>query len=479
MLINVARSLEEAHSEDLDREMGKRILQIYVVGGRMDLVARGMLFQSREVYGVDGQTDYVRMIQQIFNSHTFTAEEVPAALEGLQYGKITGVPYVAAGVGILEAALGSPKFKGVADDLLRRLSHEESALEVVSTELPLTLLKYFHALNDETSMRTVGRLLAINTAAQEDKIGLPALNQSYKLLRVEKNHQRIAFDIVRQYVRRAPDKPAARAVAYFTKEIGPEAGERLEIANQFSGFIGRLDFVVFADAVNETATLLQTIMEAYGQRNNKPPLKRLNLVYDNLRVRMEEKTRREFAGHLQQVAKNIVSLGKAHESSAGKPDGLVKGSDAPRNGVDVWRFAGGHVARGRALPIKLTAVADPLPFGDAAPDLLRGYAATAAELLYQAAEHPPQKYAPAQFTVELDSLLNSITLEAEANKTLQRQLAIDLQRLAELVVMIYKEGDVSAVEEDSRLGKRLEAGQQEPRTPLEMLRFFYGKFLRS
>jgi hypothetical protein len=233
--------------------------------------------------------------------------------------------------------------------------------------------------------------------------------------------------------------------------------------------------------LHQTTELLYTAAEAYSKRE-KPTLKQLQAVANNLRIRMEEKVRRQFARDLQQVAKLLVVLGKVHEggTSSGSKyvDGLLKGTEAPRTSVDVWRSMGGYIAHGRSIGLKFQPGDTPSPLGNTSPDLLRTQAAAAISVLGSAYKITPAgKWSAEIFTSELDNIIANLPVEGEEARELRRQVAIDAQRLSELIPIIFKEGDTSAVEDDSRIGKRIDAQQHEPRGVIEMLRFFFGYFL--
>jgi hypothetical protein len=75
---------------------------------------------------------------------------------------------------------------------------------------------------------------------------------------------------------------------------------------------------------------------------------------------------------------------------------------------------------------------------------------------------------------ELDSLWGEISLHRQ--RDLVRNLAIDFQRVAELIPIIDQHGNAKALDDDGGIGRKLDENKQRPANTLEFYRFVYGYF---
>ncbi len=57
-----------------------------------------------------------------------------------------------------------------------------------------------------------------------------------------------------------------------------------------------------------------------------------------------------------------------------------------------------------------------------------------------------------------------------------RNLAIDFQRVADLIPIIDEQGNLKALDDDSGIGRKLDANKQRPANTLEFYRFVHGYF---
>ncbi|MCU0513957.1 MAG: hypothetical protein MUE40_15480 [Anaerolineae bacterium] len=479
LLVNVARTAQETLLTTLPPPAPRCVLQILLALGRYDLLARAILDQSRHLYGLERQTEALRTIQTAFARTPMEPALAPAVLERLEQHDISGLALRAVTAGLLDAPERAPLLRPSAEQLLQELEEAPQWLVYLPLELPLALLRAFLEYDDDLRLKRAVRLVASSAAAAEDKAGLAALSQMYKRLHADTPRRRLAFDLVRQYVRRAPDKPARRAVTYYTRDLGEEAGAALETAYQFSRLTGQLDFAAWALLLNHTAELLQTLAEHYPKKGEKPALRRLQTVGENLRLRSEARQRAPFAAALAGLLHALLQLAQQHTTRSPKATrrtgALISGGELPRSGVELLRFAGGHLARGRAFPLALAAPAAATPLGDHSPAVLQQHAEDALYILQNLLLVPAD--APWSLTTlgaELDNLLTTLQLPIEDGRALVRQMALDCQRLAELIPLLCEGVDAALADDSSRLSQRLAAAQQEPRTGPELLRLLAG-----
>jgi len=483
-LLSIARTAHDTLMDRLPPPAPRAVLQLMLAGERYDMLSRGMMNMARDVYGVERQADYVRMIQEVFAQTPLTPDQASPALTALELTGLTGIPFMAAQSGVLEGAKWSPELRLKAEKLLAAVLDHPDYYEMMPPEVTYNLVRYFYEVGDEAKLKQAGYVAATNAAVQqEDKAGLQTISQSYKLMRLDTVRQSIAFEIIRQYVRLADEKPAQRVLAFYSKELGDEATGRFNMAYNLSGFMGRVSFDIYIDALHQTAEVLQLLVEAYMKKAEKPSLKRLQTSLDVFRGKMDGHARNSLSADLKRMGQALVGLTKQHETRSGvftkQADPLVKGTQTPRSSLDVWKAMGGQIARGRLLALKLTPGTDVSPWGELGltPTTLAQYVASATDVLESALKTSPTKWTAAQITNELESLQGQLPT-SDATRERLRRAAIDFQRIPDLVKMLVDEGDVNALEPESRLGKRLDAQQQEPRNALESLRFYAGTLER-
>lgn len=483
-LLSIARTAHDTLMDRLPPPGPRAVLQLMLAGERYDMLSRGMMNMARDVYGVERQGDYVRMIQEVFAQTPLTPEQVTPVLTAIELTGLAGIPLMAAQSGVLEGAQWSPALRPQAEALLDETLNHPDYWELTPPEVTYNLVRYFYEIGDDEKLKQAGYVAATNAAIQPmDVPGLQTISQSYKLMRLDKPRQKYAFEIIRQYVRLAKEKPAQRVLSFYSKELGNEAAGRLNIAYNMSGFMGRIAFDVYIDVLHQTAEILQLLAESYMKKADKPTLKRLQTTLDTFRIKMDERGRKILSEDLKRIGLTLVGLSKQHDVRGGlfvkQTDALVKGTQAPRSSLDVWKAIGGHIARGRTLPVKLTPGTAASPWGELAltPTTLAQYVAATANVLESALKTPPIKWTPSQIATELDSLQGQLPAGDKTRERLRRA-AVDFQRIPDLIKLLVDEGDINALEPESRLGKRLDMQQQEPRNALESLRFYAGTLER-
>ncbi|MGB1286416.1 MAG: hypothetical protein ACPG7F_07790 [Aggregatilineales bacterium] len=477
MLAKVASAFPDEHLKKLRHHGGRSVLQLLLAGNYHRALLRQMTTQSRDLYGTEHQERYFRVIFKIFAETTLSVEQAMTALKALEDKDISAIVLMAAKIGSLQSTGWADEMQDIADAQLRQLERSDTYKKVLHPEVALTLLQYYQENAITTGIQGATQLTAEISAQSDDKTGLAAIQRAYKLLSHNKKTRVLAFTLLQKYVHIAPEKPAKHVTRYYSKELGSSAAERLDMSYRFSSFMARMDLETWAGALNITVELLQTSATAYARKDSAPSLKRLLAIADNMRLRLDEQQRKAFADALIRSGKLIVMAGKQHESYSHSDfkhlDAVLKGTADPHSIVDVFRAAGGHLSRGQQYHLRLKPTSTATPLGNAAPAELLVSLGVAGDILEGTLRALPVTEAVSwtnqQVTKEFDSLRRN--LHGAHTRELLRQLAIDLQKIAELIVHIQSNGDNSVMDASSRTAKRIDSGTTEPASTLEMYRY--------
>lgn len=470
ILLNLARAVH-ARLEHLTPDEARYVLQLFLACRRVDLVARSMVEQARDYYGADRQEAYVASIHRVFAEIQQTPSEARKTLETLSDNGIKDAPLMIAVCGTLEASQYAPELKDYAQEISDEITSAERYVSILPATALMSLLQYFMRNPDEKRLYYCAILTAKLVAQLEDKTSLSTLSQAYKLLNPDKSN--VAFELLRQYARSASPKTAERVVSYYGKELGGQAESRLRIAYEFSLFMGREALASYAPKLHTSAEMLQALLETYYAKD-KPSIPFLDALIENMRVRIDSAKHLHFANGLQRMARALVHIGKPEGKT-----GTLSDPKAPKHALDVMRLAGVHFSQGKVNALKLRAEKPLSPLGNSTPQQWVNEVNDCAELLRSAANAFPMgkslSISAAQLTEELDALLKS-QASTEVS-TLSAQLGQDWQRLAQSVLLLVKDSDTSVLQDESRMGKKLDSQSQQPRNSLEFLRFVYGFWL--
>lgn len=481
-LATIAHTLSEEQALKLKPPGPRLVLQLLLIGDRYDWLAGAMKQQSLDIYGADGQAAYLRMVMRLFAGTPVSAKHSLAGLKSLEKRNVRDMAMLVAVIGSLRGTDWAPEMTNLADNALKQLQQHEDTLRFLHPEVPLTLLQFYIETDNTAKVRETARLIPLVTVEKPDKIALTTINQAYKSLTTVPDLRTIALLMLQQYLHSAPEKPAQRVVSYYSQSLEPAQVERLEMTNQFSVFMGRMDLETWASVLEMGVALLEASAGAYVLKSNMPSHKKLKAVADNMRVRMDSSVRADFAGDLLELGRLIVRIGRTHASQSSTDykhmDAVLKGVSDPRSIVDTFYATGGFLSRGRHIHLNLKPNTSASPFGDMLPADVQLYLSLLVDILQGALRAlpagKPVTWTSEQVTHEMESRLK-ITRTPD-RQAMVKQLAIDLQKLAELIIHIQREGDNSVVKPDSRIGKRLDEGSAEPGSALEFYRFFAGAF---
>jgi hypothetical protein len=470
-LLPLVKSLDASDMDDLS---ARQHLQILLVLGEYADVAHGMIQQARERYIGDLQPKYVEMAHKLFAQTPLSAEEALSALQVLQDAGLKGVPMMMASVGALEATNWSPAMAQVADYVNATLQANPDFLEVIHTDAPLALLRYYVEHEDVANAIRVAGFVPV-VAAYHEARGLAAISRMYQLMSWDERARTTGLQLLRRYIRKADDNDARKAVISFGRELGDEVRRTLEVTYGLKQFMGNMSLTHFAPALNATAEFLQDTAAGYIGRGTTSALNAMMDSLEQIAGFIAREQRLEAANWILSLGRAIVALGKGKRTK--NFDVLLAGKADPQSGLDVFYMMGGYFAKGKRFALKLEPRENPLG-NHAEPDFGWNLMDMEAILSGAARAFPPDK--PLKLTAEelrdeLDSMWGDLTTGQQ--RGLLRGLAADLQRVGDLIAQISDQGDAKALEEGG-LAQKIDAGKQRPRSALELYRLMYA-FIKS
>jgi hypothetical protein len=484
ILVRAAQAKAEDTRQAADTEAARYIMQLLLAGQVPEALAHEMMQQSLLLYGGERQGDYVQSVYTAFSETPITTIDALHMLNAISAHKVRDIPLIAAGCGLLVSTKWSPEMQPVAERSIQRLEENPLYLAGIHPELVLELLRFYlkDDLNSaEAHIKRVMDLIPTVAAHKDARVGLAAINDMYKLMRHDSSKRDMAFVAICQYIREADDKPAQRAMGYFGKEYGTDASARLRVAFTFSRMMGKRDLIAYSNAMHTTVEWLIYTNAYYLPRAKAPSIAELTTAVHNIRAGIDVRYRVEFAEALRNLAKAVVLLGDEQQKQGRgrrNAEAIVRGNDEARCTLDVLRAAGGTFARNIVYNVRTQASEASEIFKGLRPsDLYEQVVVTTDVLqsLITAVSTEGHYLTHAEIQQEVAALRGADPSDDLREAT--KSLAADCQYVAELVTDIFRDGNKDAVEDGSRIGKKLDARSQQPRNVLEMYRLVYAALL--
>jgi hypothetical protein len=303
----------------------------------------------------------------------------------------------------------------------------------------------------------------------------------YKLMDWDEKVRIAALELLRRYVRIAPDAEARKAVTAFGREFGAGIQQATETSYAIRRMLDNLDIIEYADFLHSSAEFLYDTALTYADKSRIPTIGSVMNSRDSLGGSLSSSERILLANELNAVGKAMLELGKPWQTHARELDqhieNLLQGRKDPTCALDVFWIIAGYLARGKRQPLKLQRILSQHIFGErTAPRVLDETRIVGAVLQSALTAFPPNHkitLSAESIRDEMDSLWGDIPLEKQ--REIVREFTTDLQRVAELTYLIAASGNPKAME-DGTFARRLEEAAQQPKSTLEMYRFVSGYF---
>jgi hypothetical protein len=457
------------------------LLQILLAYGAYADLASEMLHQARLLYPGDKQTEYVNTVRQIFAETPLATEQIPVALNTIGDGGIRSLPLAMAYIGALEGHEWSSDLDPVAEDVTKMLFDTPAILEVIPSTAMIALLKFHIKRQDVNNTIRVAGLLP-QVAARDGSKGINLIGRMYKMLDWDDRVRVAAMELLRRFVRNAPDEDARRAITGFGREFGQSVQQGLEATYALKKLMDSVDLVSYAEFLHITAEFLQQTALAYVDKSKIPSVGALMNNLDSMGGGLTDAERRVIAQEMLGLGRAVIVLGDQHRANAPRDaekhiDGLLNGTANPTSVLDVFWILGGYLTKGKRYPLKLERLTSVHALGERSAPMLKDESQIINSLLRGALRaFPPDKkitLTTEAIRAEMDSLWGAIPLVKQ--REIVRDLAVDFQRTAELTAIIAGMGGDKAME-DTGAARKLEENTAQPKNPLELYRFVSGYF---
>jgi hypothetical protein len=456
------------------------LLRLLLASGGYKDVANEMLHQARVLYPGEAQADYVAMVQRLFAETPIPIQQMPNALKALNEAGVKSLPLLMAYIGILEAHSWSSALDRIAQQATAMLLDNSNIAKVIPASAMIALLKFHISRKDvDQTIRVAGVMPQV--AIREGSRGINLIGRMYKLMDWDEKVHIAALELLRRYIRIAPDADARKAVTAFGREFGAAIQQAVETSYAMRRMLDNLDLVEYGDFLHATAEFLYDTALTYADKGKIPTVGALMNSLDSLGGGLSSPDRVTLANELNQVGKAILELGKPWQARTRELDqhieNLLQGRKDPTSALDVFWIVAGYLARGKRQPMKLQRVLSQHVFGDrTAPSVLDDTRIVSAVLQSALTAFPANRkitISAESIRNEMDSLWGDIPLEKQ--REIVRDLSSDLQRVGELCYLIAAAGNPKAME-DGSFARKLEEASQQPKSALEMYRFVSGYF---
>ncbi len=458
------------------------LLQILLARGAYEELATELLHQGRLLYPSDKQLNYAAMVRSLFLETPIPVEQVPDALKTLSAKGMKPLPLALAYFGALEQHHWSQLIEQVATELTTLVFSNRLIIEAIQVDLIMQLLQY-HVQRRDTNYTIRVATLVPAAAARRGEAGLAPLIQMYRALTWDDDVRAMAIEALRRYVRRSSDGAAPRAIERFRTELGTEVGAALEATYALRRLMGGEDLADYSYSLHTVAQFLYDTGLTYVDKNNLPSIPGLLSDLDSLNGGLTDDERKAISAALLELVRLVGALSDQHRKvhtreSDDQIDLLLRGEGTAQTVFDLFRVMGGYFARGRRLTARTDRLMSNHPLADRSAPILMREVQQINRLLRAALR---AFLAEAEISLnakavqgEMESLWGDIALYER--RVLVRDLAIDLERIPELMLIITEKVDAKALLDSGGQTRKLDSNKLRPENTLAFYRFMYGYF---
>jgi hypothetical protein len=479
----IARNVatDEGILQHLDDPGPTYLLQILLATGAYVDLANEMLHQARLLYPGDKQNEYLTAVRRIFAETPISAEDIPTALKTIGDTGIRMLPLALAYIGALEGHEFASALDPAAETVTEMILDNRSILELIHPSAMIALLKFHIKRKDVNNTIKLAGAVA-NTATRDGSRGISVIGRMYKLMDWDERVRLARMELLRRFVRDASDEDARKAVNVFGREFGAPVQRALEGTYALKRMMDGVGLAEYAEFLRISAEFLHDTALAYINKDRAPTVGAILNNLESMPGGLTDEDRKVVVRELLGLGKAILVLGD--HARANRPremskhiDALLAGKTNPVTALDVFYVMSGYLTKGKRYNLKLESLAKAHPLGERGAPSLRDDSQISNGLLRGAVRaFSPDRRIVINAEVlrqEMESLWGAIPLGKQ--REIVRQLAKDLQRVAELTALIAEQGNEKALE-DSTLARRLEEGKQQPRNTLEFYRLIAGYF---
>lgn len=460
----------------------RSLLQILLARGAYEELATELMHQGRLLYPTDKQLNYAAMVRSLFLDTPIPVERTADALKILSHKGLKPLPLSMAYFGALEQHRWAHVLDDVAGELTTLVFSNRLIIEAIQLDLITQLLQH-HVQRQDTNYTMRVASLVPPAAARRGEAGLAPLIQMYRALNWDDPVRETALEALRRFIRRCSDSFAPRAIARFRDELGEEIGAALEATHAIRRLMGGEELGDYAYSLHTVAQFFYDTGLTYVDKSNLPTVPALLSDLDSLNGGLNDAERKVIVNALLDIIRVTGTLSEQHRKlhpreTDAEIDALLRGEGNARTVFDIFRVMGGYFARGRRMTARTDRLATNHPLADRSAPILMRELQQISRLLKAAmraflSEGEISVNARA-IQGEMESLWGDIALYER--RMLVRDLAIDLERIPELLLIITEKVDAKALLDNGGISKKLDANKQRPENTLAFYRFMYGYF---
>ncbi len=460
------------------------LLQILLMRRAYPELAGELQRHNRLFYPSERQLQFASVLYNLFYDTELPLDQVDEALTQLAEHGLKPLPLAMAYFGALQRQQWPVVMADEADALTSLIWANRMISEAIPVEMMVELFKYHIGRRSDVQSARVAALLPA-AAARRGEQGAAIMAQVYSALSWNGEVRAAGFDALRSFVRRLPDQAAPRAISLLSRDLGTEVTGALEATRVVSQIMSDQDLSDYAYQLHNIAEFLRDTGIAYQERGQIPLQTAVLSDLDSLGGGLNGPERTALSNAVMEFARLIAALAAQHRKlhsreNDARIEQLLTGNGTASSLIDVFRVLGGFFARGRRLDDRERVVQVHPLGGRPAHELLKEIE-TANRLLTSALRALPgdrRFNLPADAVQgEIESLWN--TLSTQERRTLEHNLAADLQRIPEWALAITERMDPKVLQDDSGLSRKLESLSKRPELTLEFYRFMSGYFRRG
>lgn len=468
--------------ENLNPSCRLPLLQILLARRAFGDLANELLRQGRLFYPADKQMQFAQMAYSLFAESTLPLGEIPLALKTLAEKNVKPMPLALAHFGALHRDHGAPELESVAADLSLLVFNNRLIAESISPDMLLELLNYHLERQDGSLTLRVASLLPA-AAAHRGDAGLTVMIQMFRLMSTNEDGRTAALDGLRRYIRRCSDSSVPHVLARLGRELGEPVQRALEATVTLYQMMGGEDIGDYAYTIHTASEFLFDTFQPYMDKSNMPTINSLNSDLSSLSGGLSNDERRALSEAILEFGRLLTVLAVQHRQVHNREqdehiERMLTGKGTASTVFDLFRVMGGYFARARRLSIRAEAAAGQHPLNDRAAHVLLREIEQINRLFRTALRAVPPdtrvSLSAAALQEEIESLWGDISLHER--RSLVRNLAIDLQRIPDIMLAIYERADAKVLQDDSGLARKLESANRRPENTLEFYRFVHGYF---
>lgn len=460
----------------------RHLLQILLARRAYNELVTELMHHNRLFYPTEKQIHFAVLVRQMFIETYVPQDEISAVLNTMTVRGVKPLPLAMAYFGLLEQYRWAPALEVQAAELTSLVFSNRLIVEAIQPDLLIDLLNFHVERRDATLATRIAALLPA-AAARRGEAGVAVMIQMYKMLDWDEIVRAAALDGLRRFVRRCSDSFAPLAVARFGRELGDRVREALDATLLLWRMLSGEGIADYAYSLHTVAQFLYDTTIVYLDKNRIPSLGILQNDLDSLSGGLAEDERQQLPAAILELGRLIVAVAVQHRQARPREndehvDALVSGRGVAVSVLDVFRAMGGYFARGRRFSVRGDRVLTEHPLADRAAHILFREVQQINRLLRTALDVVPRErklnISAAAIYGEVESLWEDVSLHER--RQLVRNLAVDLQRIPELVLLITDRSDPRVLQEENGLGRKLDQNRQRPENTLEFYRFLHGYF---